>query len=58
MLPIGTHELAHVQEQENCHEQKQERTHTEAVHKVLVAGSDTLSSIFKNIPHLYSSKNI
>ena len=49
MLPIGTHELSHVQKQENRHEQEQERTRTEAVHKVLVAGSDTLSFIFQNV---------
>lgn len=58
MFPIGTHELSHVQQQENRHKQEQECTYAEAVHKVLVAGSDTLSLIFENIPHLYSSKNI
>ena len=58
ILPVGTHELSHVQQQENHHEQEQECTYAEAVHKVLVAGSDTLSLIFENIPHLYSSKNI
>ena len=49
MFPIGTHELSHVQQQENRHEQEQERTYTEAVHKVLVAGSDTLSLVFQYV---------
>ena len=45
MLLIGTQKLLHVQKQKYQQEQGQERTRTETVQKVLVAGTDTVSFI-------------